>query len=118
MPVGIWIFAVRGNIGVRFGLRPCPLNVSHEAIAAEGTVSIHCAFCAVSDSTSRRRCTAEFRLWSKSTNVSSDQSWTRSSSRVTSSPGRSISSIRMRSGCSPSLIRVPNFRTSPERKST
>src|SRR5215469_8988514 len=54
---------------------------------------------AESPTASLSRLTAEFRLCSKSTNVSEGQSRCRSSSRVTISPGRSSSATRTWKGC-------------------
>ena len=54
-------------------------------------VSTNRGFSAESPSASRKRLTAAFSPWSKSTNVSTGQSDARSVSRVTSSPGCSSS---------------------------
>ena len=61
---------------------------------------------------------ALFRLWSKSTNVSSSQSLWRNRSRGTTSPGCSSNSTRIRNGFSRSLMRMPCLRSSPTRRST
>ncbi len=78
-----------------------------------GTVSTNLGESAESPSTSRRRLTAAFSPCSKSTKVSSGQSRLRSSSRVTSSPGRSSRTERSCSGCCWRLRRVPDLRSSP-----
>ena len=57
---------------------------------------------------------AAFRLRSKSTKVSADQSFFSSSSRVTSSPGRASSMERISTGCPCSRILIPCFRSSPD----
>ena len=72
---------------------------------------------AESPSASRSRFIAALMLCSKSTIVLPGQSCLRRSSRVTSSPGRSTSMPRIRSGCPSSLIFAPPLRSSRARLS-
>ena len=69
-------------------------------------------------SASRSFMTAVFRPWSKSTNVSEDQSARCKSSRVTSSPACSSKKTRMRKDCSRTLMGAPLRRSSLLRAST
>src|SRR5215471_11315779 len=83
-----------------------------------GKVSMNRGLSAESSNASRKRFTAAFKLWSKSTNVSEGHSSRRSSSRVTTSPGCRSKLTSIRKGCSCSLIFTPFLRSSAARKST
>ena len=83
-----------------------------------GRVSMKLGLSASSRSAARSLLMALFRPRSKSTKVSSGQSFLLSSSRVTTSPGRSRSNSRAWKGCSCRLILEPCRRSSPERVST
>jgi hypothetical protein len=64
------------------------------------SVSTNLGVPALSSSASRRRRTAALSAWSKSTNVSLGQSFSRISLRVTSWPGHSSNLASTRNGCS------------------
>ena len=82
------------------------------------TVSTNRGRSAASPSAARTRLTALLRLLSKSTKVSDGQSRPHSSSRVTSSPGRSRSAARRRNGLSWSFTLAPALCSSPARTSS
>jgi len=70
-----------------------PVTDAMNRYPRRGIVSINRGLSAESPSASRSLMIAVFRLLSKSTKVSADQFWERSSSRVTTSPGRCSSSV-------------------------
>src|SRR6266702_2084767 len=77
---------------------------------------MYLAWSAESFNAARNLFTAAFRLCSKSTNVSSGQSFLCNSSRVTSSPGRSSSNSRMVNGWPSSRTLIPPLRNSRDAK--
>src|SRR5262245_44632103 len=83
-----------------------------------GSVSTNLGLSASSPSAARSRFTAALRLCSKSTNVPFGQRWRASSSRVTTSPGRSSIRRRISNGCSCRRIRCLPFRSSRDRTSS
>ena len=82
------------------------------------TVSTNRGLPASSSNAARRRLIALFKLLSKSTNVSSDHSRFRNSSRVTWLPGRSTSASSTRRGLSWRRSRTPSLLSSPAAQSS
>src|SRR5579864_7592091 len=95
-----------------------PLTGARKRYPRRATVSTNLGFSAESPSASRSLLTAVLMLCSKSTKVSSGHNRPRSSSRVTTSPGRSNNVRRICKGWSCSLTLTPLRRSSPVFRST